>query len=254
MNPSLHATTQYSSTSSNLSSRLAIHAFNTSPQSWFSWVRDRLPKSGAILEIGAGTGLLWNQPDHPLPADLSLTLTDFSPAMCDELRTIPGAVVTQCDAASLPFEDASFDAVVANHMLYHVDDPDAALKEFARVLKPGGRVFVALNGDGHLAELFAVGAAIGRASVIKREARVAVETAPGLLGRYFEGVKSERAPGDFFVPDVQPVLDYLGTVGDGGALSSEEETVARGMVESVVREKGGFKIGKDMVLFSGVRG
>lgn len=254
MDPSKHAASQYSSTSSNLSQRLAIHSWNTSSQSWFSWVRDRLPKEGRILEIGAGTGLLWKQPDHPLTANLSLTLTDFSPAMCDELRTIPGAVVTQCDAAALPFDDATFDAVVANHMLYHVDDPDAALREFARVVRPGGRVFVALNGDDHLAELFAVGAAIGRASVIKKEARVTVETAPQLLGRYFEGVLVERAPGDFYVPDVQPVLDYLGTVGDGGALTAEEEGIARRMVEPVVSEKGGFRVGKDMVLFSGVRG
>lgn len=254
MDPSKHAASQYSSTSSNLSQRLAIHAWNTSSQSWFSWVRDRLPKEGRILEIGAGTGLLWKQPDHPIAANLSLTLTDFSPAMCDELRTISGAVVTQCDAAALPFDDATFDAVVANHMLYHVDDPNAALRGFARVVRPGGRVFIALNGDDHLAELFAVGSAIGRASVIKKEARVTVETVPQLLNKYFEEVQAERAPGDFYVPDVQPVLDYLGTVGDRGALSADEERKAKQMIDPVVAERGGFRVAKDMVLFSGLRG
>ncbi|WP_239163194.1 class I SAM-dependent methyltransferase [Paractinoplanes rishiriensis] len=64
-----------------------------------------------------------------------LTLTDFSPAMCGRLRSVPDARVVRCDAARLPLGAASFGTVVANHMLYHLDDPDAALAEFARVLR-----------------------------------------------------------------------------------------------------------------------
>ncbi|KAK0654919.1 methyltransferase type 11 [Cercophora newfieldiana] len=255
MDPSKHAASQYATTSSNLSQRLAIHAWSTTPQSWFSWVRDRLPTTGALLEVGAGTGLLWQQPDHPLPPTLHLTLTDFSPAMCAELRSniIPPATVVQCDAASLPFPSASFDVLVANHMLYHVDDPDAALREFARVLRPGtGRVFIALNGEDHLSELFEVGAAIGRTSLIKKQARVRVDTAPELLGRYFDAVRQERAPGAFEVREARPVVDYLGTVGEEGPLSEEEARVATGLVEGVIAEKGVFRIGKSMVLFEGV--
>ena len=72
------------------------------------------------------------------PSGARLTLVDSSPAMCAQLREIPGAQVEQCDAAALPFADASFDAVIANHMLYHVDDPAAVVHEFDRVLRPGG--------------------------------------------------------------------------------------------------------------------
>ncbi|KAK0622950.1 S-adenosyl-L-methionine-dependent methyltransferase [Immersiella caudata] len=254
MDPSKHAANQYSATSSNLSQRLAIHDWSTTSQSWFSWVRDRLPTSGNLLEVGAGTGLLWQQPDHPLPPNLHLTLTDFSPAMCEELRfSVPSAKVAQCDAASLPFPSASFDVLVANHMLYHLDDPDAALREFARVLRPGtGRLFVALNGEDHLQELFAVGAAIGRASLIKKQARVTLDTAPALLGKYFDDVKQEGAPGAFEVGEAKPVVDYLATVGDGGPLSDEERRVATGLVEGVIRDKGVFTIEKSMVLFEGV--
>ncbi|KEY70488.1 hypothetical protein S7711_09989 [Stachybotrys chartarum IBT 7711] len=248
MYPSVHAISQYSATSANLSRRNALHAWNTHSQGWYSWVRDRLPKTGTLLEIGAGMGELWRQPHHDI-AGLDLVLTDFSEAMCDELRKVPGAVVVQCDAHNLPFDDASFDAVVANHMLYHLDDPDKALSEFARVLRPGGRVFIALNGEDHLPELFWVGAAIGRTSKIKSQARVKLDTAPGLLCKYFVDIKPERAPHAFAVPNAEPVLDYLSTVGDNGPLTAEEEGQVRSMVEPIIAEKGTFRIGSSIVFF-----
>jgi SAM-dependent methyltransferase len=63
------------------------------------------------------------------------------------------------DAQALPFDDASFDVVTCNHTLYHVPDKDAALAEFVRVLRPGGRFVGIYNTPAHLAELWrAVGA------------------------------------------------------------------------------------------------
>ncbi len=50
--------------------------------------------------------------------------------------TQPGHL--QLDAQALPFEDGSFDLVIGNHLLEHVDDPACALREFSRVLRPGG--------------------------------------------------------------------------------------------------------------------
>lgn len=249
MDPSIHATSQYSATSSNLSRRNALHGWNTHSQGWYSWVRDRLPKTGRLLEIGGGMGELWRQPEHDL-AGLDLVLTDFSEAMCDQLREIPGAAVVQCDAHNLPFDDASFDTVVANHMIYHLDDPDKAFGEFARVLRPGGRVFIALNGEDHLPELFWVGAAIGRTSKIKSQARVKLDTIPEFLSKHFVDIKPERAPQSFAVPSAEPVLDYLSTVGDKGPLTAEDEKQVRSMVEPIISEKGTFHIGGSIVLFT----
>jgi ubiquinone/menaquinone biosynthesis C-methylase UbiE len=133
--PSAHAASQYATATHNLAARIAIHDYGTNPQDWYSWLDERLPLAGEVLEVGAGTGLLWTRVDH-VQRRLRLTLTDFSSAMCARLRTVPGARVVQCDAGDLPFCDAYFDAVVANHMLYHLDDPVAALREFVRGAPP----------------------------------------------------------------------------------------------------------------------
>ncbi|KAK3332276.1 S-adenosyl-L-methionine-dependent methyltransferase [Cercophora scortea] len=171
--------------------------------------------------------------------------------MCDELRSIPGAEVQQCDAAHLPFATASFDTVIANHMLYHVDDPAAAVAELCRVLRPGGRLFVALNGLDHLQELFDIGDAIGRPSVIRQQARVTAETAePLLAASHLADVSHERFPGAFEVAEPGPVVAYLGSVGDG-PLSPEQEQVVRTAVASRIEKEGTFRVTKNMVLFSG---
>lgn len=246
--PSRHAVSQYSNTSNRLAARLAIHTWNTHSQGWFAWAGDRIPKDGAILEIGAGTGQLWRE--TPTGPTTKLTLTDFSPAMCKELATIPGAEVRQAGAENLPFDDAAFDTVVANHMLYHVDSPDAALREFSRVLKPGGTAVIALNGMDHLDELLTLGEKVDRPSTIRNQARITAENARQFLERVFENVKEERFPGSFEVGTVQPVVDYLGSLGDEG-LSKEQEGIVRNDVGEAIQTGGVFRVKKNMVLFIG---
>ncbi|KAF2867718.1 methyltransferase type 11 [Massariosphaeria phaeospora] len=245
--PSKHADSQYTNTSARLAARLAIHTWNTHSQGWFAWAGDRVPKEGDILEVGAGTGQLWRDTD--VTSGTRLTLTDFSPAMCDELRKIPGAKVEQTGAEKLPFVDESFDTVVANHMLYHVDSPDAALKEFHRVLKPRGTAVIALNGMDHLDELLGLGEKVGRPSTIRNQARITAENAQSYIAKYFQDVKSERFPGAFEVGTVQPVVDYLGSLGDEG-LTKEQEGVVRDVVGAAIERDGVFRVKKNMVIFT----
>lgn len=97
--------------------------------------------TGDTLEIGAGTGL--NHDLYPA-AVTALTLTEPFEPMARQLRerastmTLPVEVV-EAPAESLPFPDASFDTVALTLVLCTVPEPDRALAEIARVLKPGGR-------------------------------------------------------------------------------------------------------------------
>jgi len=248
---SLLAISQYAKTSDRLSARLSIHSWSTGA-SWFPWVAARVPVSGEVLEVGAGTGELWRHVSAG--ADLRLTLSDFSASMCSDLErvTVSGAAavsVVQADATALPFGAGSFDGLVANQMLYHVDDPDAALAEFSRVLRPGGALRVALNGMTHLDALLAVGEAVGRPSMMRHHAKISADNAAAILGRHFADVRSERCPGNFEVTDVEPVVRYLHSVG-AEDLAPDQAQRARDLVDAKIREEGAFRVTKNMVLFS----
>jgi ubiquinone/menaquinone biosynthesis C-methylase UbiE len=98
--------------------------------------------TGRVLELGAGTGL--NLPHYPDNLD-ELVMTEPSPPMVGRLERrakkagIPTSVMA-ADAERLPFEDDSFDTVVSTLVLCTVDDPHQAIKEIARVLRPGGEL------------------------------------------------------------------------------------------------------------------
>lgn len=264
--PSLHAKSQYTSTSARLAARLAIHTWNTHTESWFQWARARIPQSGLdVLEVGAGTGQLWLEPPQPSPSNgpsnsedakpKSLTLTDFSPAMCADLENvkIAGTVVRvqQAGAEALPFANRSFDVVVANHMLYHVDSPAAALKEFHRVLRSNGTLVVALNGMDHLDELLALGERVGRPSTIRNQARITAESARGYIeDAGFGDVSEERMPGAFEVTTAEPVVNYLGSLGEEG-LDNGQAEIVKETVDEGVKKDGVWRVNKNMVLFKG---
>jgi SAM-dependent methyltransferase len=98
--------------------------------------------SGRTIDIGAGTGV--NLGLFP-EAVSELVLAEPDPHMLKKLRGKVGetgtrAEVVEAPAEKLPFEDSSFDTAVFTLVLCTVPDPEAALAEAARVLRPGGKL------------------------------------------------------------------------------------------------------------------
>jgi demethylmenaquinone methyltransferase/2-methoxy-6-polyprenyl-1,4-benzoquinol methylase len=88
-----------------------------------------------LLDVGGGTGNY----------AAALREDGWQPIVCDRSPEMlaraaaKGLDTVEADAQALPFEDASFDALICVSMLHHVDDPPRALAEQRRVLRPGGR-------------------------------------------------------------------------------------------------------------------
>ena len=105
------------------------------------WVCSRA--RGEVLEIAVGTGR--NLPFYP--ADARLTGIELSPKILDIARRRANESGVEADlrvgdAQSLPFPDASFDTVVATLALCTIPDDRRAVSEAARVLRPGGSLFL----------------------------------------------------------------------------------------------------------------
>lgn len=98
--------------------------------------------SGDVIDIGAGTGVNL----EVFPASVKrLVMAEPFPPMAEQLRRRAAesgreVEVAEAPAEALPFPDDSFDYAVFTLVLCTVDDPDVALAEAARVLRPGGRI------------------------------------------------------------------------------------------------------------------
>jgi ubiquinone/menaquinone biosynthesis C-methylase UbiE len=96
-----------------------------------------------VLDLACGTGTLAARLDGSVP-DLRLVGVDLSPAMVERARqklgTRPGLRVERADAHDLPFDGASFDAVLCANTFHYFSAPATVLAEARRVLHPGGRL------------------------------------------------------------------------------------------------------------------
>lgn len=102
------------------------------------------PPDAAVLDVGTGPGVLLMELGRRRP-DLALTGVDLSADMIAaasrNLRALGDRATTRAaDVTALPFPDGSFDLIVSSLSLHHWDDPAAAARELARVLRPGGRM------------------------------------------------------------------------------------------------------------------
>lgn len=119
--------------------RSSLFAFNlVNRDHWVAEQAAKLPAGSKVLDVGAGSC-----PYRSLFAHCEYRTQDFTGLQGNQLRHGGyGQIDYVCDATAIPAADGSFDAILCTEMLEHVPDPVAVIYEFARLLKPGGRVML----------------------------------------------------------------------------------------------------------------
>ena len=252
-------------TTSNLDARVALHQrYSTHTQPWHEWVFDQfdLPPQALILELGCGPGHLWRSNLERLPEGWRIVLSDLSRGMVRAARRNLRIVdhtgerwfsFTVHGAGLLPYPDHSFDAVVANHMLYHVPDKWRALSEIYRVLVPSGRFYAATNGKDHMRELRTLSRRVqpeAERQIGSVGASFCLENGSFWLWPWFTRLTCLRQENGLRVPEMEPVLAYLAST---QALSEEAMRECAALLEQELAERGAIHIQKDSGLFVGIR-
>jgi len=225
---------------------------------WFPWVAGQLPlKPGdSALDVGCGPGWFWAAAANDLPQNLHLTLSDLSPGMVreavDRCRPLPFASVIgrQAEAAALPFEDGTFDAVIAMHMLYHLRDPAKGIAEMHRVLKPGGFLAVTTNGADNMREMYALTTVFGSQPVDPAGAAFGYDSAQRIMQAQFGNVTMTQHPASLRVTDPEDVFLALTSYPPGDAADEAQLAAFRhAITEAFQAGNGVLEVGKESGLF-----
>jgi ubiquinone/menaquinone biosynthesis C-methylase UbiE len=247
-----------------LEARARLHErFRTNQYGWMRWAFDQLElaSEAKILELGCGPAVMWAENRARIPAGWKVVLSDLSAGMVEEAQRSLGALRGRfefmvVDIQALPFEDASFDAVIANHMLYHVLNLSRAFSEVRRVLRPGATFYAATNGRRHMQEVGELARTFDRRlNCASGEYSFSLENGATQLGEWFEETELRRYEDSLAVTEAYPLAAYiLSSLGDAHNLLTGDRSAE--LVASVERElsvRGVFHITKDVGLFVALR-
>ena len=226
MSPSAHAEgiRRYYATDRNLRIHEETLANYAVPKADFAcWTLDTVDWHGqeVVLDIGSGRGQHYAQLFERAP-DIRYFALDLSSYLLQNHPADPERL-TQGDAMRLPYADDSFDVVMANHMLYHLDNIDGSLAEIKRVLKRRGKLIASTNSRHTLPELQVL---IRRAIVLLsgNGAQVhpptlpsdafALENGTRILSHHFYAVVRHDLPRQLVFEDVEPAIEYLDSMRD----------------------------------------
>jgi len=214
---------------SNLQIRQNFHKkYGTNPVEYTEWILSKIEfiKGCRILEVGCGTGNLWAKHPQLVESFSALVLTDISPGMIELVREKyagrKNIHIQVMDVLDMPFEANSFDIIVANSMLYHVNDVEAALENIHRVLRPGGELYATTFGkDGQISYINNAMFAMGLSDSKKvDDISFSLENGRELLAKYFSVVKLEPFDAHLEVTDPAELVEYIFSMASMSRLDS----------------------------------
>ncbi len=236
-------------TASKLGARIQLHErFSTNPVDWQHWVFEQLAivPGVRVLELGCGPGMLWQRNSERIPSNCAITLSDFSAGMVQEAQhNLPvddkRFTFQVIDAQAIPFDDNTFDCVIANHMLYHVPDLSRALAEMRRVLRPDGYFYATTNGNTHLKEIrtFMQGSGFGESNGVMGfgDGAFKLESGLELLSSWYGQIELRRFESNLAVTEAEPIVAFILASVKPESIDEQKEQLLRALVEQELAQQ-----------------
>lgn len=200
----------------NLNDRISLHEkYSTNKQGWFNWLFNQIDFSrvNRLLELGCGNGKLWQENRIDL-RNREIFLSDISEGMVEEVRNKLGSDFNciVADAEKIPFKDSYFDSIIANHVLFYLNDLNLGLKEISRVLKPNGILYCSTYGKNHMKEITEIVQNFDSRINLSNHSLYDIfglENGENILKEYFFSVQRMDYQDSLEITESKPLIDYI---------------------------------------------
>lgn len=200
----------------NLNDRISLHEkYSTNKQGWFNWLFNQIDFSrvNRLLELGCGNGKLWQENRIDL-RNREIFLSDISEGMIEEVRNKLGSDFNciVADAEKIPFKDSYFDSIIANHVLFYLNDLNLGLKEIDRVLKSDGILYCSTYGKNHMKEITEIVQNFDSRISLSNHSLYDIfglENGESILKEYFFNVKRMDYQDSLEITESKPLIDYI---------------------------------------------
>lgn len=224
---------QQYATANNLNTRISIHdKYSTNKMGFGNWIVSnyRIDKGMKVLELGCGTGDMWKNRESLIDTCSKLILSDFSEGMVATTKSNIGEYdnveYKVLDIQAIPYEDETFDVVIANMMLYHVPDIDKGLAEVRRVLKRGGHFYCATYGEHGIMEyLSKLLSTYGVEDNINKN--FTLQNGYGILNKTFSRVEKLEYIDSLAVTNIDDMVEYIYSLSSMTSLNSVPKQVIK---------------------------
>ena len=241
----------------NLNDRITLHEkYSTNKQGWFNWLFNQIDfsKVNRLLELGCGNGKLWQENRIDL-RNREIFLSDISEGMVEEVRNKLGSDFNciVADAEKIPFKDSYFDSIIANHILFYLNDLNLGLKEIDRVLKSDGIFYCSTYGKNHMKEITEIVQNFdSRINLSNRSLYdiFGLENGENILSKYFSNVQRKDYQDSLEITESKPLIDFIMSChGNQNEILGPRLNEFKEYIEEILKNNGKIVVTKQAGLF-----